>query len=71
MLPPLVEVPREPALTRIQMDVRWSVEYPHQVGLRQMRQGRVGLTRWNPPDTGGVIVFGILRADIFGDASSD
>lgn len=53
------------------MEVRWSVEYPHQVGLRQMRQGRVGLTRWNPPDTGGVIVFGILRADIFGDASSD
>lgn len=70
MLPPFLEVRREPVLTRIQMEVPSSGVYPHQVGLWQIRQGRFRLTRWNPPDMGGLIdrlwlalVFGILRAE--------
>ena len=51
----------------MQMDVPSSVVYPHQLDLWQIRQGRFRLTRWNPPDTSGVVswlwplVFGILR----------
>jgi hypothetical protein len=70
MLPPFVDVRLEPVLTRMQMEVPSSVEYPHQVGLWQIRQGRFRLTRWNPPDTSGVVDrlwpafgFGILQAE--------
>ena len=62
MLPPLPDVPREPVLMRMQMEVPSSVEYPHQVGFLQIRQGRFLLTRWNPPDTGGVVVLDLLCA---------
>jgi hypothetical protein len=70
MLPPFADVRREPVLTRMQMEVPSSTENPHQVDLWQMRQGRFLLTRWNPPDTGGVadrlwpvLVSGILGAE--------
>jgi hypothetical protein len=53
MLPPLRETPREPVLTRMQIDVRRSVLNPQYVILPQIRQGCFLPTRWKPPDGSG------------------
>ena len=61
MLPPFADVRREPVLTRMQIEVPSSVEYPHQLDLWQMRQGRFLLTRWNRLLL--ALLFGILGAE--------
>src|SRR5215813_4464866 len=47
MLPPLREVPLEPLLTRMHMEVCSSVEYPHQSGFPQTRHRRCLVTLQN------------------------
>ncbi len=51
MLPPFLEERLAPSLTRMQIETRSSRLNPHQSSLRQMRQGRLGETVVNPPDT--------------------
>src|ERR1043165_731615 len=48
ILPPLREVPLEPLLTRMHMEVCSSVEYPHQSGFPQTRHRRCLVTLQKP-----------------------
>ena len=64
MFPPLRDTPREPLLSRIQIEVRSSVEKPQKSGLPQIRQGRRLLTRWKPRETGEIALL-FLNLSVF------